>query len=93
MHSYIKVISFSSFFLTLVFILVSCSNWKTKELGGTSEFTLPKGEKLVNVTWKGTDLWYVTKPMTNKDSVETYSFTERSNLGIMSGKYIIHETR
>jgi hypothetical protein len=43
-------------FLMLIF-LAGClphSSVLTKQL--------PKGECLVNVTWKGEDLWYLTKP-------------------------------
>ena len=74
--------------------IVSCTgNIRSKQFGGTSTLNLPKGQKLVMVTWKEASLWYLTKPMTLKDSVETYTFEEESSYGILNGKVIIHETR
>jgi hypothetical protein len=58
------------------FALSSCTEQqRAKEFGGDMTINLPKGEKLVNVTWKGeADIWYLTRPMTSTDSVQTYTF-------------------
>jgi hypothetical protein len=63
---------------TLVLLLASCTDQQmAKDWGGTSTVNLPAGEKLVNVTWKGeADIWYLTRPMNAKDSVETYTFRQ-----------------
>lgn len=43
-----------------------------KNYGGKGELILPKGEKLITVTWKDEHLWYLTRSMSANDSVETY---------------------
>lgn len=74
--------------------LASCtSNEIAKQFGGTSKLNLPKGEKLVNITWKEDHIWYLTKPMTATDVAETYTFKEQSNYGILQGEVIITESK
>jgi hypothetical protein len=74
--------------------LASCTeNSKAKNWGGTAYLTLPAGQKLVNVTWKDAELWYITRPMRKDEFPETYTFNEESNWGVMEGSYIIKETK
>ena len=74
--------------------LASCtSNEMAKQFGGTGRLNLPKGEKLVNITWKEDHIWYLTKPMTVTDVAETYTFKEQSNYGILQGEVIITESK
>jgi hypothetical protein len=54
---------------------------------------LPKGEKLVEVTWKENSLWYLTEPMDDDYEPKTKSFREDSNLGILEGTVTFVETR
>lgn len=76
------------------YVTTGCTeNSRVKMFGGTGEMTLPRGQKLVLVTWKDSELWYLTKPMSKADSAETYHFQEKSSFGIMEGTYIIHETK
>ena len=78
----------------LLITLTACTdNMKVKEWGGTAEMYLPKGQKLVNMTWKESNLWILTKPMKDTDEVETYTFYEESSLGVMEGTYIVHEVK
>ena len=78
----------------LLITLTACTdNMKVKEFGGTAEMYLQKGEKLVNMTWKEDNLWILTKPMTDTDIAETYTFSEKSSLGVMEGTYIVHEVK
>lgn len=69
-----------------------CNN-AVKKFGGTMKIDLPKGKKLVNITWKDSDLWYLTRDMNDNDKAETYEFQEKSNIGIKNGKVIIKETK
>ena len=73
--------------------LMSCTdNSRAKIWGGTETITLEPGKRLMNVTWKdkgGTSLWILTKQDTTKPS--TYTFEEKSSLGVMEGKVIIKE--
>jgi hypothetical protein len=80
--------------VALSFLAVSCTdNSRVKIWGGKAKLELPKGQKLVNVTWKDYELWYLTKPMTNSDIAETYYFQEQSSWGMVEGTYIIIETK
>mgnify|MGYP000110668888 CR=1 FL=1 len=74
--------------------MASCTqNEMAKSFGGKAIYTLPKGEKLVNVTWKEDHLWYLTKPMTANDTPETYTFKEKSSFGIIEGSVTLIETK
>ncbi len=80
--------------LLAITLLTSCTqNQRVKKWGGTGNINLPKGTKLVNVTWKNDQLWYLTRPMTESDITETYNFQEESSWGIIEGTYIIIESK
>ena len=76
----------------LSFGLVGCNNI-TKNFGGEMTFTLHENKKLVNVTWKDSSLWYLTKDMKESDVCETYEFVQKRNTGVMQGKVIIKEVK
>lgn len=59
--------------------------------GGTSHVDIPNGEKLVNITWKNTDLWVLTRKSNVNEPRETYVFSEKSTFGIAEGKVILTE--
>ena len=78
----------------VIAMLGSCTeNNRVKNWGGEGTINLPKGRKLVNVTWKNTQVWYLTRPMTSTDVAETYQFHEESSWGVMEGTYSIVETK
>jgi hypothetical protein len=53
---------------------------------------LEKNQKLVNVTWKeGDTLWYLTRTARSGETPETYTFKEKSSLGILDGQVILIE--
>ncbi len=83
------------FAIALVAIsLASCTeNSRVKNWGGEGTINLPKGQKLVNVTWKESQIWYLTRPMDSTDVAETYSFHEESSYGVMEGTYTIVESK
>ena len=81
-------------FLSLVVIFSSCTeNKRAKTWGGTETINLPANRKLVTITWKQTNLWYLTKPMSKNDSAEEYNFHEESSLGLMEGTVVIKESK
>jgi len=83
-------------FLAIVMgvVVTSCTeNNRVKNWGGEGNINLPKGRKLVNVTWKETEIWYLTRPMDSNDVAETYQFQEESSWGVMEGTYNIIETK
>lgn len=79
--------------IILSFLLVTSVGCQAaaKKYGGEMTVDLPKGEKLVNITWKDDSLWYLTKPMTKKDKEETYKFKESSNFGVLEGEITVRE--
>jgi hypothetical protein len=80
--------------LITTMLFVGCTeNYKAKVWGGTMTVNLDGGQKLVDVTWKETSLWYMTKPMTSTDIAETYTFREESSFGIIQGKVIFIESK
>lgn len=83
--------------MTILFVsllYIGCTNnTRAKVWGGTMTIDLQPNQKLVDVTWKETSLWYMTKPMTQNDIPETYEFIEDSNWGVVEGKVIFVETR
>lgn len=64
---------------------------RAKNWGGEATVELEAGRKLVVVTWKGDEIWFLTRDMREGDRVETYEFAENSSWGIMEGKVIIKE--
>jgi hypothetical protein len=83
-------------FLAIVLgvMATSCTeNERVKDWGGEGTIKLPKGKKLVNVTWKETQIWYLTRNMDSNDVAETYEFHEESSYGVIEGTYKIVETK
>lgn len=80
--------------LFLLVSFLSCTdNMMVKSYGGKSIMELRPNEKLVNITWKETELWILTRPMTEKDLAQTYTFREKSGFGVIEGEYIIKEIK
>lgn len=78
----------------IIAMLGSCTeNNRVKNWGGDGTLTLPKGQKLINVTWKESQIWYLTRPMTPQDSCQIYTFHESSSWGVMEGTYTIVEVK
>ena len=94
MKNYNLIKKIAALLFLAIFGLIACTqNDRAKNWGGKAEITLPKGQKLINVTWKEANLWYLTRPMTAQDSAVTYTFQEESNFGVMEGTYVIHERK
>jgi len=75
-------------------MVTSCTeNSRVKSWGGDGTITLPKGQKLINVTWKETQVWYLTREMSPQDSCQIYKFHEESSWGVIEGTYTIIETK
>ena len=80
-------------FALAIFTVGCTDNVRTKFWGGTTTHNLPAGQKLVNVTWKEANIWYLTRPMNSNDTAETYMFQENSSFGVLEGKVLIQEHR
>lgn len=78
--------------IVVVVSLLGCTqNERAKSFGGTMHINLPCGEKLTEITWKGMDLWYASRPMRADESPETTTFREDSPFGVIEGKVIVKE--
>jgi hypothetical protein len=80
--------------IAIIALSTSCTqNARVKAFGGEGTINLPKGRKLVNVTWKETQVWYLTRPMHKDEVAETYQFQEESSWGMVEGTYNLVETK
>ena len=92
---FLFTLSLASFFTLGLIVFSSCTeNTRVKSWGGTGQLEIPKDKKFVNITWKGEDLWIITRPRKATDTTyETYHFQEESSWGMMEGTYVITESK
>lgn len=82
------------FILMTILFFISCTeNQMARKFGGTAEIKLPRGEKLLMVTWKETNLFYLTEPMDSTYIPKTKIFREDSNYGLIESKVVFIESR
>ena len=80
--------------LAAMVVLTGCTEQqRAKNFGGKATIQLPKGQKLITVTWKETELWYLSRSMRPDESAESYTFQENSNYGILEGKVVLEESK
>lgn len=83
--------------LLLISALTMCGcteNTRARNFGGTMNVDVEKGQKVINVTWKGeSDLWILTRPMHTNEVAETFTFQENTRFGILNGKVVLKENR
>jgi hypothetical protein len=80
--------------LGLALILGSCTqNQRAKKWGGTADYDLECNKKLVEVTWKGDQMWFLTRDMKEDEVAETYEFKEQSSYGLLEGTVKIRECK
>jgi hypothetical protein len=72
--------------------LTSCTeNQRAKNWGGTATVDIPEGQRLIDVTWKGDQIWYLTDDMPVGYEAKTYNFLEESSYGMVEGKVVFKE--
>lgn len=69
--------------------LTGCQ-YATKNLGGTTEITLDKNQKLQEITWKDDDLWILTREARYDEYSEDYKFYQKSDYKL-EGAVVLHE--
>ena len=97
----IRGLSFIGWYLVILFIvvcaviaIVSCTeNTRARMYGGTVNVMLPRGQKLIEVTWKESELWYLTEPMDSDYRPKTKVFKEDSRFGVLEGTVNFIERR
>lgn len=74
-------------FCIATIVLSSCtSNTRARNWGGNKTIELPKGKRLIEVTWKdNSSLWYLTEDMDSTYVPKTKYFQEESRFGVMEG--------
>lgn len=78
--------------IMLVISLCGCQV-AARNLGGDITIELEPNQKLEMITWKDSDLWYLTRPMTANDVAETHVFQESSTFGVVEGTVTIIESK
>ena len=74
--------------------LTACTdNMMAKGYGGKMELKIPCDTRVVVVTWKNGDLWYLLRKMEKNEEPRKYVFMEDSNWGAMEGQVNIAEHR
>ena len=86
-----KFLQVISILLVFSLLLCGCEQFMSRNLGGESQVILTTNQKLVMVTWKGDDIWMLFRPARKDEKAETYTFQEKSLLGVLQGKVIIKE--
>lgn len=77
--------------MTLAF--TSCDQKLTRKYGFSTTVKLPKGQKLIEATWKENSLWYLTEPMDSDYVPKKKIFQESSEYGVIEGKVTFIERR
>ena len=79
--------------LSVVLMLGSCTeNDRAKSFGGEMTINIPKGNRVTNITWKTSELWYSYRPFMEGEKPQTQTFVEESSFGVMEGKVIFKES-
>lgn len=82
------------FLLIALVAMCSCTkNRMARNYGGKMTIELPKGEKLINATWKEANLFYLTEPMEEGYVPKSKKFRESSNFGVWESEITFVESR
>ena len=80
-------------FLLVVICLSGCTaNERARKYGGKQTIDVPAGHKVIDVTWKGEDVWYAYRPIREGEQPETITFQQKSKYGIIEGKVVFEES-
>lgn len=79
------------FVIYFVFSWLFPENARVKSFGGDMTIDLPVNQKLVTITWKENEVWYLTRPMRQDEFPETSTFQQKSTYGVFEGTIHIQE--
>jgi len=74
-------------------MMAGCEQYVSRTAGGTITIKIEPGQKLLEATWKESDLWYLTEPMDSDYKPKTKVFQENSLFGVLNGKVIFVESK
>ena len=82
------------FIVFVVLCSFSCtSNQRSRHFGQDLTIELPKGQKLINATWKDNNLYYLLEPMEENYAPKIKTFIESSSWGIFEAQITFIEKR
>lgn len=81
------------FVLLTICLFTSCEQYVSRKLGGNITINLAPGERLVEATWKNSDLWYLVEPMDSDYAPKVKIFKESSMYGVLEGSVTFIETK
>lgn len=73
-----------------IFVLTGCHE-TAKNFGGNITLELDPGRKLEEITWKDSNLWYLTRPMRDGEQAETHIFQCDSEWDVFEGSVTVIE--
>jgi hypothetical protein len=80
-----KALAIASVLVCTVFISSCTKNKRARTFGGKEVITLKANEKLLNITWKESNMWVLTE-----DTVTHIKyFRENSSWGVWEGEIIV----
>ena len=79
--------------VVLIMIGLTSCQYCSRKFGGDITVNLEPNEKLVEVTWKNSNLWYLVEPMEEDYTPKTKVFKESSNTGLLEGSVTFIETK
>ena len=91
-----KVLATAIILAIVIIIAMFCGctkNSRAKNYGGSMTITLPKGQRIVEATWKNYDLWYLTEQMDSDYTPKKKVFKEVSQWGVWEGEITFIESR
>jgi len=87
------IFGFVMILIITVVSLNSCDQSITRTMGGITKIELEHGERLIEVTWKDDNIWYLVEPMDSDYVPKTKTFKESSRIGMLKGKVIFYEKK
>ena len=82
--------------ILLLLVLISitgCEQTVSRNFGGSITITLNPGERLIEATWKKSNLWYLIEPMDSDYVPKTKVFKESALFGVLNGTVTFIESR
>lgn len=80
--------------IVLMFISVSCTEQqRVRNFGGTMTIDVEPGQEIMMATFKGEDLFYMTRPMSEDYVPTTKKLVESSSFGVLESTVIFKESK
>ena len=75
-------------------VLASCTEQqRVRNFGGTMTINVEPGQEVMMATFKGEDLFYMTRPMSEDYVPTTKKLVESSSFGILESEVIFKESK